>query len=102
MGLGGELGNFEPGKRFDALVVDPAAACSRDAAEGGHHHHGDVSGASGDDADGRSSMACARDAAASRVDIFEGDSAREAFEKWIYCGDDRNIVGMFVDGIRVK
>ena len=61
MGLGKLTGNFEVGKVFDALVIDPEA-------EG------------------------------TPFDVFDQDEAENRFEKWLYLGDDRNIVKVFVQG----
>eukprot|EP01088_Endostelium_zonatum_P016809 TRINITY_DN4698_c0_g2_i1.p1 TRINITY_DN4698_c0_g2~~TRINITY_DN4698_c0_g2_i1.p1 ORF type:complete len:529 (+),score=111.39 TRINITY_DN4698_c0_g2_i1:14-1600(+) len=61
MGLGKVTGNFEVGKVFDALVVDP-----------------DVEG--------------------TPFDVFDQDQVDNRFEKWLYLGDDRNIVKIFVQG----
>ena len=61
LGLDAEIGNFEPGKCFDALVVDPSA----------------------------------RD---SNFDVFAADSVEDVVSKFVYLGDDRNIIKVFVDG----
>ncbi|OWF46070.1 Guanine deaminase [Mizuhopecten yessoensis] len=55
------IGNFEIGKEFDALVVDP-----------------DVNGGP--------------------IDIFEDDTVEDAFQKFTFLGDDRNILKVFVAG----
>lgn len=60
-----EIGNFEPGKKFDALLID------MDIQEG-----------------------C--------VDCLQEYSILELLQKFIYTGDDRNIVHVYVDGNLVK
>jgi guanine deaminase len=64
LGLGAQVGNFEPGKYFDALIVDPNT----------------------DD---------------SPLDIFDGEHLANAFEKYLFLGDDRSISAIFVGGRRV-
>ncbi|KND04997.1 guanine deaminase [Spizellomyces punctatus DAOM BR117] len=73
LGLDAQTGNFVNGKYFDAILVD-LDAC----------------------ADGR------RDHFASRsVDVFEGEGPQECFEKFLFLGDERNVVEVFVAGRRV-
>ncbi len=36
------------------------------------------------------------------IDTFPGDGPAELFQKFIYLGDDRNIVQIYVQGQRVK
>ena len=60
-----QVGTFEEGKEFDALLVDVNA-------EGGP------------------------------FDVFDGDTLEDQFEKFINLGDDRNIVEVYVQGVRVK
>ncbi len=60
-----QVGTFEEGKEFDALLVDVNA-------EGGP------------------------------FDIFDGDTIEDQFEKFINLGDDRNIIEVYVQGMRVK
>eukprot|EP00940_MAST-03C_sp_MAST-3C-sp2_P002792 g2792.t1 len=71
LGMADKVGNFEPGKCFDALVVN---------GEG-------VIGAAGH---GRSPF-----------DVEPHDTPMEIFQKFIFLGDDRNIEQVFVDGRRV-
>jgi len=71
LGQGDVVGNFLPGKSFDALIIN---------AEGVH-------GAAGH---GRSPF-----------DVTENESPMEIFQKFIFLGDDRNIEQVFVDGRRV-
>jgi len=61
VGLEDRIGSLEPGKIFDALVVD--AEVER-----------------------------------SPYDLFEGDTAWEALNKFIFLGDDRNLASIFVQG----
>lgn len=58
------IGNFLPGKAFDALIVDPKAKTSP-------------------------------------FNVFETDSQEDIFQKFIFLGDDRNIVSVFVNGKQV-
>ena len=60
-----QVGTFQEGKEFDALLVDVNA-------EGGP------------------------------FDVFDGDTLEDQFEKFINLGDDRNIVEVYVQGVRVK
>ncbi|XP_060078633.1 guanine deaminase-like [Ylistrum balloti] len=55
------IGNFEVGKEFDALVIDPKAA-------------------------------------GSVIDVFENDSIEDVIQKFVFLGDDRNILKVFVAG----
>lgn len=61
LGLHNTVGNFEAGKQFDALVVDPRAPQSP-------------------------------------FDLNGSESRKEVFEKFLFLGDDRNIVNVFVKG----
>ncbi|ORY48979.1 guanine deaminase [Rhizoclosmatium globosum] len=61
LSLGDTVGNFLPGKDFDALIIDPKV-------EG------------------------------SPVDVFEGDSSLDIFQRFLFLGDDRNIEQVFVAG----
>lgn len=65
IGMQDTLGNFLPGKYFDALVVDPTS-------EG------------------------------SPIDVFSDDKLIEIFQKFIFLGDDRNIVQVWVNGNKLK
>ncbi|KAL2915817.1 hypothetical protein HK105_204518 [Polyrhizophydium stewartii] len=67
LGLDKQIGTIEPGKDFDALVVDVAAVVG----------------------------------AASNIDVFPHDDPIAVFEKFIYLGDDRNIVDVYVQGRRI-
>lgn len=64
MNLESQIGNFEKGKEFDALLIDV-------------------------------------DADDSPVDIFCDSSVDDLIQKFIYCGDDRNIKQVFVRGKRI-
>lgn len=64
-----EIGGFDLGMRFDAQLVELGPA--RD-------------GASGD--------------SASRVDVFGWESWGEKIHKWVWCGDDRNVRSVWVNG----
>jgi len=61
LGLEEKIGNFFPGKSFDASIIDPYA------------NH-------------------------SNFDLFECDSTLDAFQKFIFLGDNRNISEVFVNG----
>jgi len=56
-----KLGNFLPGKFFDALIIDPFVTKSP-------------------------------------FSVFEADTLSEIFQKFIFLGDDRNIVEVYVNG----
>lgn len=71
LGLAHEVGNFETGKAFDALIVNGNG----------------VEGAAGH---GRSPF-----------DVGEHETPMEVFQKFIFLGDDRNIEQVFVNGRRV-
>lgn len=64
LGLGKKVGNFMPGKYFDAVVVDTGS------------EHGPL-------------------------DLFDGEELENAFEKFLFLGDDRNIEKVFVGGKQV-
>ncbi|CAM9679723.1 unnamed protein product [Sphacelaria rigidula] len=78
LGLDGVVGNFEIGKQFDALVVNPSP------------------GTGGEDVDGENPPQAP-------FDVFPelGEGMQAAFEKFIFLGDDRNIERVFVAGNRV-
>ncbi|KJE91703.1 guanine deaminase [Capsaspora owczarzaki ATCC 30864] len=65
MGLQDQIGNFAPGKHFDALIVDPSSIDSP-------------------------------------IDVFAKDKFSDRVEKFLFNGDDRNIVTVFVNGKVVK
>lgn len=58
------IGNFLPGKAFDAVIANPGS-------EG------------------------------SPLDLFDGEHLLNAFEKFLFLGDDRNIEQVYVGGKRV-
>lgn len=78
LGLENVVGNFEIGKQFDALIVNPTPA------SGGEDMDGDIS-------------------VEGPFDLFPelGQGMQAAFEKFIFLGDDRNIERVFVAGNRV-
>jgi guanine deaminase len=95
LGLGHACGNFQPGKQFDALLVDlappPAAAAAAAPAA-----------AESPSSSSSSSPSPMLQRSVGPVDLFEGmDSASEMFQKFLYLGDDRNIASVFVDGRQV-
>jgi guanine deaminase len=61
LGMGNVLGNFLPGKKVDALIVDVNTDNTP-------------------------------------IDIFEHESIFEHFQKFLFLGDDRNIIHVYVDG----
>jgi guanine deaminase len=63
MNLSSRIGNFEPSKDFDGILVD-------------------LDGVDGD----------------SPIDIFEHDTIKTKFEKWVFLGDDRNVAKVWVKG----
>ncbi|CAM9904642.1 unnamed protein product [Discosporangium mesarthrocarpum] len=72
LGLGNVVGNFLPGKQFDALVVDPSP--------GGMEEEGRVT---------------------FNIFPELGEGMQEVFEKFLFLGDDRNIASIFVGGKKV-
>ncbi|KAI8815640.1 uncharacterized protein EV422DRAFT_574941 [Fimicolochytrium jonesii] len=73
------VGNFVPGKEFDAVVVDldaPAPAASETATS-------------------------VMDEARRPVTVFGHDTVATMFEKWVFLGDDRNVARVWVKGRRV-
>ncbi|KAI8817236.1 uncharacterized protein EV422DRAFT_228048 [Fimicolochytrium jonesii] len=68
------VGNFIPGKEFDAVIVD------LDAPE---------------------TTTSEIDEARRPVTVFEHDTVTTMFEKWVFLGDDRNVAGVWVKGRRV-
>lgn len=63
--LDDKVGNFQPGKEFDALIVD------MDVKDG-------------------------------NADYLRPHSALELLQMFVYTGDDRNIVSVYVSGKKVK
>ncbi|KAJ7393703.1 hypothetical protein OS493_003361 [Desmophyllum pertusum] len=61
LGLSDKIGNFEVGKEFDALLIDP-------------------------------------DAEDTPFDCFEDDTLEDVIQKFLYLGDDRNILQVYVAG----
>jgi guanine deaminase len=59
-----KIGSFEPGKEFDALIIDLSAS-------------------------------------GSTFENLQEYSLEQKLQKLIYCGDDRNIVEVYVSGQRV-
>jgi len=59
-----KLGNFLPGKFFDALIIDPYVI-------------------------------------GSPFDVFEKDTLSQIFQKFIFLGDDRNIIEVYVNGKKI-
>lgn len=58
-----EIGNFEVGKQFDALIVDTGVGLLND---------------------------------------LQDNTLIEKFQKFIYSGDDRNIIEVYIGGCKVK
>lgn len=76
LGIHDVVGNFVPGKEFDAIIVDLDA--------------------------GVDATTATDDIWASRsIDIFEDDDTATMFEKFIFLGDDRHIREVYVGGKRV-
>ncbi|KAI9334834.1 hypothetical protein DFJ73DRAFT_799018 [Zopfochytrium polystomum] len=78
MGQQDRIGNFAVGKEFDALLVDVGD---------------DVVAAAADEEGGATLHA--------PVDVFPHDEVESMFEKFMYLGDDRNIVRIWVRGKEV-
>eukprot|EP00903_Cladosiphon_okamuranus_P022459 g20657.t1 len=92
LGLQNVVGNFLPGKQFDALVVDPSPG---EEAEGeGEADSGAGSGLAANNGNGL---------VHGPFDLFPelGQGMQTAFEKFLYVGDDRNIERVYVKGNRV-
>jgi guanine deaminase len=62
LGIDGEIGNFLPGKAFDAVIADTATTSSP-------------------------------------IDTQEADSLEDTISKFVFLGDDRNFVAVYVNGI---
>ncbi|KAI3640194.1 hypothetical protein MIR68_001072 [Amoeboaphelidium protococcarum] len=80
-----KIGNFLPGKRFDALVVK---VCGKDDTKNIKHRDNRV----------MTGMSTASD----NIDVWNVDSLQDKFHRFFYSGDDRNIINVFIDGKRVK
>ena len=65
LGLEEQIGSLEPGKAFDALLVDVGVEQSQ-------------------------------------IDLVETDGLSELLQKFLHLGDDRNIVGVWVQGRHTK
>jgi guanine deaminase len=76
VGLEDKVGGFEVGKEFDAQMIRL----------GNVPEEGDKDGGFGEDGAG------------GPVDLFGFESAEEKVEKWVYSGDDRNCVAVWVRG----
>jgi len=68
MGVAHLTGHFRPGSLLDALIIDPEAGSGP----------------------GSSTMP--------PFDLYEGDTPREAFERWLMLGDERNTAAVYVCG----
>eukprot|EP00904_Undaria_pinnatifida_P002954 jgi/Undpi1/1265/HiC_scaffold_11.g04657.m1 len=79
LGLADVVGNFVPGKQFDALIVEPSPGTNAE-----------------EDGAETTSLEGA-------FDLFPelGQGWQAAFEKFLYLGDDRNIVQVYVAGNRL-
>ncbi|GFR86296.1 guanine deaminase-like [Elysia marginata] len=64
LGISDVVGNFEVGKQFDALLIDP-------------------------------------DVKHSSLDVFSTDTREDIIQKFLFLGDDRNILKVFVNGSQV-
>ncbi|KAF9740275.1 hypothetical protein PMIN06_010402 [Paraphaeosphaeria minitans] len=76
VGLEDRVGGFEVGKEFDAQMIRLGSV----------PEEGDNEGVFGEDGAG------------GPVDLFGFESAEEKVEKWVYSGDDRNCVAVWVRG----
>ncbi|OAG08044.1 guanine deaminase [Paraphaeosphaeria sporulosa] len=76
VGLEDKVGGFEVGKEFDAQMIRLGSV----------PEEGDKEGVFGEDGAG------------GPVDLFGFESAEEKLEKWMYSGDDRNCVAVWVRG----
>lgn len=78
LNLDGKVGNFVLGKEFDALVVNLKATP-------GSNSNSSLQQITGE----------------STVDIFQHETVSDLIEKFVYLGDDRNIVEIYVKGKKV-
>jgi guanine deaminase len=62
LGIDDKVGSLEPGKAFDAVIVDPCVP-------------------------------------GSPIDALPTDSTEDVISKFVYLGDDRNFVSVFVNGV---
>jgi hypothetical protein len=99
---GDVVGNFQVGKQFDALVVNSAPLQVHSTAS---------SSSSGFVAPSHGATATAATAIAvtasetpqlSMFPAHMGDDIQQLFEKFLLLGDDRHIISIYVDGVRVK
>ncbi|KAF2645040.1 guanine deaminase [Massarina eburnea CBS 473.64] len=74
VGLEDKIGGFEVGKEFDAQMVRLGSVPKEGEVTGGFEEAGGP------------------------VDVFNWESLEERVEKWVYSGDDRNCVGVWVRG----
>jgi len=104
LGLDHVCGNFLPGKRFDALLVDlspPPPQPQRTPLQSLQEKE-DQRAEDGGEATTTPPPALLLQRSGGCVDLFEGfDSTSEMFQKFLYVGDDRNIASVFVDGRQV-
>jgi guanine deaminase len=77
MGLDDTVGNFTPGKDFDALLVDLKGHTNESVATK------DVSG---------------KPSNKTNIDVFDHDDVESLFEKFLVLGDDRNLTRIWVKG----
>eukprot|EP00611_Tribonema_gayanum_P006843 TRINITY_DN16187_c0_g1_i1.p1 TRINITY_DN16187_c0_g1~~TRINITY_DN16187_c0_g1_i1.p1 ORF type:complete len:560 (-),score=154.09 TRINITY_DN16187_c0_g1_i1:594-2273(-) len=98
LGLGHLVGNFTPGKEFDALVVDVRSIKQLDPS-------GVAQQVPNAPQAGGGGVAAAPETtpehASAPFHMFPGQGMQEAFEKFLFLGDDRNIAQVYVGGVRV-
>ena len=70
-----EIGGFEVGMRFDAQLIGLGAAKENAASSG-----------------------MVDDMGEGTVDVFGWESWTEKIHKWVWCGSDRNVRGVWVNG----
>jgi hypothetical protein len=93
------VGNFQVGKQFDALIVNSAPLQA---------HSSTSASSSSFVAPSHGATTTAATATASETPLLSmfpihmGDSVEQLFEKFLLLGDDRHIVSVYVDGVRVK
>ena len=79
------VGSLEAGKKLDVIVVSVTDNVSvKGAGSGSSGSGGQVSTAS-----------------SGGIDCFNGEDALQRLQKWLFLGDDRNLVSAFVDGRQV-
>jgi hypothetical protein len=101
------VGNFQVGKQFDALIVNSAPLQVHSTA--GSSSSSSSSSSFVVPSHGATATAATAIAVTAsetpQLSMFPahmGDGIQQLFEKFLLLGDDRHIVSIYVDGVRVK